>query len=245
MTHAAGIVTELYRYPVKSMAGERLDTVRLDDGRVRGDRTYALHHEDGKLGSGKNSRRFRRVEGLLNYRARYDGDTPVVTFPDGRDLRADAPGFDAALAAALGVPVRLSPEDGGASHGRPGRGRGSHLDAAPVHILTTASLRWLSAELPDAAIAVARFRPNIVVDLPGDTPIEDAWVGRRLRIGGAEVAVRKRVERCVMTTAAQGALPHDARVLKTLTARHDMTLGVYVDVRTPGHVSTGDPVELI
>lgn len=233
MTQATGIVTELYRYPVKSMAGERLDTVRLDDGRVRGDRTYALHHEDGKLGSGKNSRRFRRVDGLLDYHARYDGDTPVVTFPDGRDLRADDPGFDAALAGALGVPVRLSTET-----------EGSHLDAAPVHVLTTASLRWLAAELPDAAIAVARFRPNIVVDLPGDTPIEDAWLGRRLRIGGAEVSVRKRVERCVMTTAAQGALPHDARVLKTLTARHDMTLGVYVDVRTPGYVSAGDPVEL-
>lgn len=235
MTHAAGIVTELYRYPVKSMGGERLDAVRLDDGRVRGDRTYALHHEDGKLGSGKNSRRFRRVDNLLNYHARYDGDTPVVTFPDGRDLRGDAPGFDDALAGALGVPVRMSPEAGGVSH----------LDAAPVHILTTAALRWLSAELPDSVIAVARFRPNIVVDVHGDTPVEDDWVGRRLRVGGVELEVVQEVERCVMTTAAQGDLPHDARVLKTLTSRHDMTLGVYGAVRTPGDVRTGDPVELI
>lgn len=233
MTQAAGIVAELYRYPVKSMGGERLDRLRLDDGRVRGDRTYAVHHADGKLGSGKSSKRFRHTEGLLEFHARHDGDTTLVTFPDGRTLRAGDPATDAALAAEVGGSVRLATEDGV-----------SHLDAAPVHILTTASLRWLAAELPDAVLAVARFRPNIVIDLPGDTPVEDDWAGRRLRVGDVELAVSQHVVRCVMTTAAQGDLPHDARVLKTLTDRHDMTLGVYADVRTPGEVTAGDPVEL-
>lgn len=229
----AGTVTELYRYPVKSMGGERLASARLDRDRLRGDRTYAVHDADGKLGSGKATRRFRRIDGLLDFRARYDGDVPVLTFPGGRELRGDDPGMDAALAAELGLPVRLSTER---AH--------SHLDAAPVHILTTASLRWIAAQIPDVPLTVARFRPNIVIDVAGDEPVEDAWVGRRLRIGGVEATVTERVERCVMTNAAQPGLPHDNRVLKTLAARHDMTLGVYLDVRTPGVVAPGDPVEL-
>lgn len=232
-TGSAGTVTELYRYPVKSMGGERLTSARLDDDRLHGDRAYAVHAADGRLGSGKTSRRFRRMDGLLDFRAAYDGDAPVLTFPDGRVLRAGDPGMDAALAAELGLPVRLSTERG---H--------SHLDAAPVHVLTTASLRWIAAQLPDVPVAVARFRPNIVIDVDGDEPVEDAWIGRRLRIGGAELAVTGQVERCVMTNAAQPGLPHDNRVLKTLAARHDMMLGVYTDVLTTGVVTAGDPVEI-
>jgi len=229
----AGVVTELYRYPVKSMGGEPLRTARIDGARLRGDRAYALRTE-GKLGSGKNSHRFRRVGGLLDVRARYDGDVPVMTFPDGRTLRGDDPGVDAALTGALDAPVRLVPEDGAV-----------HVDVAPVHLVTTASLRWLSDHLPDARIAVPRFRPNIVVDVPGAEPAESAWVGRRLRIGGAELAVVEPTERCVMTTAAQGDLPHDARVLKTLADRSELMFGVYLDVVTPGDIATGDAVELV
>lgn len=229
----AGVVTELYRYPVKSMGGEPVGEARVERGRVRGDRAYAIHDTDGKLGSGKASRRFRRVDGLLDFHARYDGDVPIVTFPDGRVLRGDDPGVDAALATALDAPVRLGAEDGV-----------SHFDTAPVHLVTTASLRWLAEQLPDARIAVPRFRPNIVVDLPGAEPAETAWIGRRLRIGGAELSVVEPTERCVMTTAAQGDLPHDARVLKTLAARTEMMFGIYLDVLTPGTIALGDPVEL-
>lgn len=231
----AGTVAQLYRYPVKSMGGERLTSAAVDPDRLHGDRTYAVHDAEGKLGSGKATRRFRRIDGLLDFHARYDGDVPVLTFPDGRDLRGDDPSMDTALAAALGVPVTLATEDAY-----------THLDAAPVHILTTAALRWITERLPEVPIAVARFRPNIVVDVPGAEadPVEDAWVGRRLRIGDTEYAVTERVERCVMTNAAQPGLPYDNRVLKTLAARHDMMLGVYADVLTPGTVSAGDAVEL-
>lgn len=232
-TGSAATVTEIYRYPVKSMGGERLTSARLNGDRLRGDRAYAVHDPDGRLGSGKTTRRFRRMDGLLDFRAGYDGDVPVLTFPGGRALRADDPGVDAALTAELGLPVRLSTERGT-----------SHLDAAPVHVLTTASLRWIAAQLPDVPLTVARFRPNILVDVDGDEPVEDAWVGRRLRIGGVELTVTGQVERCVMANAAQPGLPHDNRVLKTLSARHDMMLGVYTDVRTPGVVTTGDTVEI-
>ena len=232
-TGNAGTVTELYLYPVKSMGGERLASARLDGDRLHGDRRYAVHHTDGRLGSGKTSRRFRRTDGLLDFHAGYDGDVPVLTFPGGRMLRADDPGMDAALAAELGLPVRLSTERAY-----------SHLDAAPIHVLTTASLRWIAARLPDVPLAVARFRPNIVVDIDGDEPVEDGWVGRRLRIGGVELAVTGQVERCVMTNAAQPGLPHDNRVLKTLAARHDMMLGVYTDVLSPGVISVDDAVEI-
>lgn len=233
MSHA-GTVAELYRYPVKSMGGERVASAAVDRDRLHGDRTYAVHDADGKLGSGKATRRFRRIDGLLDFHARYDGDVPVLTFPDGRDLRGDDPTMDTALAARLGLPCTLATEDAW-----------THLDAAPVHVITTSALRWISAQLPEVAIAVARFRPNMVVDVPGapDEPVEDAWVGRGLRVGRVEFAVTERVERCVMTNAAQPGLAYDNRVLKTLAARHDMMLGVYAEVRTPGVVAVGDAVE--
>jgi hypothetical protein len=55
----------------------------------------------------------------------------------------------------------------------------SHHDAAPLHLLTTASLGWLQRRLPASRIDGRRFRPNILLGVAGDQPVEDRWVGRR------------------------------------------------------------------
>jgi len=65
----SGIVRELWRYPVKSMRGERRERVWLDQRGVLGDRLYAVRDEAGKFGSGKTTRRFRRIDGLFRFRA--------------------------------------------------------------------------------------------------------------------------------------------------------------------------------
>src|SRR5687767_4332950 len=103
-------IAALWRYPVKSMLGERCEELLLDARGAAGDRLYAVVDGDGKLGSGKNSGRFRRLEGLFSFQAA--GIPPTVTFPDGRRMPATDPGVHAALSAALRAQVTLAEEKG-------------------------------------------------------------------------------------------------------------------------------------
>ncbi len=232
-----GRVAALWRYPVKSVAGERCYELDFDARGAHGDRGFALYGADGKIGSGKTTRRFRRMDGLLHYSASLDGRGPVITCPDGARLRAGEPAADAALSAALGEPISVQAEQ-----------RIPHFDVAPVHLLSTASLRWLAACLGDASAPdVRRFRPNIVLDVPAvaQRP-EDEWLGRTLLVGdGVRVDIVERAERCVMTTMSQHALDEDARVLRTLAQLTDACFGVYASVRSPGRVRVGDTIHLL
>jgi uncharacterized protein YcbX len=107
-------VAELWRFPVKSMQGERLDQVEIGTSGVLGDRSYALiDGDDGKVVSAKNPRKWAR---LLELTGRFvdepsgdDGAPPVeVVFPDGSTVRSGAPGTDDALSHFLGRPVHLT-----------------------------------------------------------------------------------------------------------------------------------------
>ncbi|MFE0176516.1 MOSC domain-containing protein [Streptomyces sp. NPDC059002] len=227
-------VVGLNSFPVKSMLGVAHERLGFDARGAVGDRLWALRFTDGKLASGKNNRRFRRVTGLLEHRAAYDADgTPVVTAPDGETLR---PG-DPRIPERFGEGAELAREDGA-----------SHQDLAAVSLVGTASLRGLGDLLGDAdPVDVRRLRKNIVVET--DEPwIEESWVGRELTIGGAGAAgplrlrVTQRVARCVMTTQAQTGLPADGRILKTLTAARGMCIGIYADIVTPAPLALGDTV---
>lgn len=229
-----GVVRALWRYPVKSMLGERCESLTLDPRGVVGDRVWAIRTREGKLGSGKTSRRFQRIEGLLAYRAVYEGEVPVITSPDGRRLRGDDPGVHSELSAAFGEPVTLAREDSV-----------SHLDAGPVHLLTTASLAWLAASLPDAALDERRFRPNVLVEVAGARPVENEWLGKDLRIADVRLSVRKPTGRCVMVTMAQSELPDDARVMRVIAEDAGSDFGIYADVTARGRLRVGDAVTLV
>ncbi|WP_106977082.1 MOSC domain-containing protein [Streptomyces sp. NRRL S-920] len=227
-------VVGLTSYPVKSMLGVDHERLAFDTRGAVGDRLWAVRHADGRLGSGKNSRRFRRVPGLMEYRAAYDDDgTPVVTAPDGTTLR---PG-DPRIPELLGEGAELARE-----------GEVGHQDAAGVSLVGTASLRALGELLGDAdPVDVRRLRKNIVVET--DEPwIEESWVGGEITFGATDAGdplrlrVDKRIKRCVMTTQAQLELPADSRVLKTLTADRDMCIGIYAEVVTPAPLALGATV---
>lgn len=228
-TKAAGHVTTLWRYPVKSMLGEKLGSLRLDARGVVGDRLWGVRTTDGKLGSGKTTRRFGHVDRLLELRSWYDGDTPCIALPSGEIARGDAANVDALLTEATGQRIWLVREAGV-----------SHLDSSPVHLLTTASLRWLENCVGDGAADARRFRPNIVLDAPGNVRVEDGWIGHTLRIGGAELRVTAKTVRCVMTTFSQEDLGPNADVLKTLARENEACLGVYADVVRVGDIRLGD-----
>ena len=224
------LVASLHRYPVKSLVGERLEAADIVDRGLRGDRLWAVVDEDGKLGSGKSSRRFRKMEGLLDLAASYDGDVPVITFPDGRSLRGEDRTIDDALSAHVGRPVTLARE-----------AEVSHFDDGPVHLVSTGSLRAVGQHLGEP-VDPRRFRPNLVVDTADlDGLVEDAWVGHRLQVGEVLLEVMAPMPRCVMVNLPQVGL--DAtRVLDAVGEINDANLGVLATVVTPGRVRVGDPV---
>ncbi|HZM35585.1 MAG TPA: MOSC domain-containing protein [Burkholderiales bacterium] len=222
-------VAALWRYPVKSMLGEPCREVELDARGVKGDRVFAVRDRDAKLGSGKDTRRFRSIEGLFSLSARWDGEWPEIAFPNGRRLRGDDPGIDQALSAALGVAVTLARESDV-----------PHFDSDPIHVVTTASLDWLRVRLPGSRIDERRFRPNIVLDAPGEGQPELSWTGRTLRVGEATLRITSSTERCRMTTLAQADLPADPLVLRAIAQDADVRFGVYAETITPGRIAVGD-----
>ncbi|MFF5077959.1 MOSC domain-containing protein [Actinoplanes sp. NPDC000266] len=219
-------VTEIRRYPVKSMLGELVPSSPVGPRGLDGDRLWAVRDTDGKFGSGKNTRRFRRMEGLFRFRSYVSQGAPTVELPDGRRFAADDPAGHRAISEALGRPVTLTPE-----------AAVKHHDEGPVSLLTTASLR-LVANLTGNPAEALRFRANLLIDSPA---LEDDWPGRRLRVGPATVLrVIRPLTRCVMIDMAQENAPDRNDLLKALAAHHDMTLGVVAEVVTPGPVCAGD-----
>jgi uncharacterized protein len=209
----------------------------VDARGILGDRLYAVRDTDGKLGSGKNTRRFRRMDGLLDFHATYLSDlTPEITLPDGRTVRGDEEHVHWAIAKGLDRPgVTLAKED-----------VISHFDEQPLHIVTSAGLTWLSDLVPHTDIDPRRVRPNLVIKVSETSGRpEDTWIGRQLHIGThLVITVVGRAERCGMVNAAQEELPHSADILRAVTESADMFFGVHAQVRMPGRIRVGDDVLL-
>ncbi|SEG99998.1 hypothetical protein SAMN05444920_114274 [Nonomuraea solani] len=227
-----GQVVELARYPVKSLGGERLTSARITAAGVAGDRSWAVYTEDGGIGSGKTTRRFRRIDGLLALRAHLDdGEVPLVVLPDGREHRADDPAAGQTLSTLLGRPLRLRRQTSIPHH-----------DESPIHLITTAAVRKLEGLLGEP-VDIARFRANIVLEVEGDDFIEDAWQGRHLTIGDqVELCIGPGMPRCVMVGLPQpcAGLGSDTRLLKLLGRVHQVRFGLQASVVRGGTVQRGD-----
>lgn len=263
-----GSVASCWRYPVKSMQGLEVRSVDIGAGGVVGDRSFALVDvASGKLMSAK------RYSSLLQARA----DDEVIRTPDGDETRVDSPDVDRVLSDWLGREVKLTsatgtsglsyemtfdPPDDSSEYFDIPVPEGTFLDLAALHIVATATLDGCRAARPDLDWDVRRFRPNLLLDVPGEPFVEDEWVGRELRIGDRMVcAIRQPTVRCAMPLRAQPATTSDddrrierpplERRPELFAAMNELRpelpnhLGVYVDVVTPGRVSVGDPVELL
>jgi uncharacterized protein len=240
------VIEQIWRYPVKSLRGERLGVTRVDERSTVGDRLWAIRDTvSGKLGSGKNTRLFRRFPGppLLELSAHYavepegdDIEPPTVVGADGRQYSVLDGSADLFIQRYTGVPtlhvVRESDID--------------HFDDGPVSLIGTATMRWVEEMLPGTPIDARRFRPNFVVRT-AEPFEEEAWIGRTLRIGapnGVTLAVRLRHTRCLMVSTEQADLPQAPEVLKLMGSRddHPLKLAVAATVVRPGTVTVGDRV---
>ena len=223
------VVREIRRFPVKAMGGEALSSVDLDGRGLVGDRAYAVVVGDGKLASGKHTRRFRRRDEVFDFASRTTPDGVRVTGRGGEWPVPDDD-LDRVLSEAMGDPVRVLPET-----------RTPYFDVTSVSLIGTASLDWCREHLHVDADR-RRLRPNLVVDT--DEPfVEETWAGE-VAIGGVRLRPVGRVERCRMVDIAQEGLPRQGGWLKALTEARQMNLAVYLEVEQPGSLAVGDQVRV-
>ena len=227
-----GRLAGVWRYPVKSMAGENLDSVEVSWHGLAGDRRWAFIRA-GQERSGFPWLTMRQLPELAHYRPRFaepdrpDTSLTLVRTPSGSELEVACP----ELAAELGPGVRVIRQHRGV------------FDTMPLSLLTTQTVAGLG-RLVGTDLAVERFRPNLLVDAPGRDFPEDAWVGRVLRIGGLRMRVDKPDMRCVMITIDPVTLVRNPAVLRAVAQERDTRLGVYGSTMEPGRVAVGDPVEI-
>jgi len=226
-----GKVESLWRYPVKSLIGESLDSFDVDGRGVSGDRFYAISNSDGKFGSGKNSRRFRGIDGLFSMSAETTESGISITFSDGIVMSSSNPSINSMLSQTLGQSVTLTKES-----------EISHFDDGAIHILTTASLCLLHEKLPRSGVEPRRFRPNIVI---ASQLHDQELLGKVINIGAVSLEVTHKTERCRMITIEQPGLERRSEILKTVSQGFGLDFGVYAKVLSVGAVSVGDKVEFV
>lgn len=264
-----GRIAKIWRYPVKSMGGEEIREAAFSSRGLVGDRDYALlDAETGKVVTAKNPRHW---PNLLDYSATFAAnvtpDSPgvaTIVSPSGESIDAGAPDASARLSRALGRPVRFvrGDVDGATAEGFGADDAdetaligpfefplplGTFFDCASVHALTTATLAALARDHQGgASFDVRRFRPNLLIESSSSDPgfVEDAWIGRRLKIAEVTLRIDMPCPRCIMTTLPQRELAADRSILRTAVKENFGNVGVYAAVETPGTVRPGDVVRL-
>ncbi|HEY6491731.1 MAG TPA: MOSC N-terminal beta barrel domain-containing protein [Trebonia sp.] len=262
-------VAVLRRYPVKSMLGEDLKRVRVTASGLEGDRVVAvIDRQTGDVATAKHPKLWR---GLLAFAAQWNDGSPRITLPDGTSVSV-ADSADGQLLTELlhrrvclstvrperATVARPAPEDV-IEHGVDADvpyekleiGQGSpgstFVDFAPVHVITSATLAHVGAEM-------IRYRPNLVLDTPGGRAFaENDWTGHEISIGQVLLRVILPTPRCAVPTLAHGALPRRPDAVRTLLEENRIPLpgfgprpclGAYAQVVNGGTVSVGDRATL-
>ena len=264
-------IAELWRYPVKSMGGERVESLELRVSAAVGDRRWAVRNtETGKIASAKRPRPYGQ---LLEWNASTDADGRViVAAPEGREFAAGSGELDAALTEALGEPVQVVEVEEGReeTYGSewpeiPGTvlsdmeidlpvaaltEKTSFVDASAVHIIANQSMTHLASLLDGVKLGVRRFRPNIVLDAHDDTGSGEfadlAWKDLDVKIGDAGLRIADATPRCVMTTLAQPGYDQAKSVLQVLaaTARKESDFGAFACFGTNAEVTAAGTIHV-
>ena len=236
-----GKVAGLWRWPVKSMAGESVGSLRVDWRGAGGDRTHALWFEH------KGSLRpltAREAPGLLRWRASYPdvpGDAlapaappcPVLVAPDGGRFTWGDHDLAAALAADLGRPILTRRDNAGQQD----------LERS-VLVTTRASHVALEAEL-EAPVDLRRFRTNLHLELDAPAWVEEGWEGGSLAFdGGVTLRLLHPCRRCVIPTRDPDDVSRWPGLLKHLNAAHGTRFGINSRVETAGSIAVGERVAL-
>jgi MOSC domain-containing protein len=209
-------VLELWRYPVKSLRGERLGSVELGTDGIPGDRLVQVYASDGHVITARNHPRLLGLSGVLG-----PGGEPLVDGVPWSDRRSLS-----AVRTATWSGARLVRNDGL-----------DRFDQFPISLATDGAVTALGADH-------RRLRPNIVVG-GVDGLAEREWPGRRLRVGRAVLEAVKLRARCVVTTFDPDTLEADPSVLRRIVDEFDDVITLDCTVVERGLVAAGDEVELL
>ncbi|AZO27099.1 MULTISPECIES: MOSC domain-containing protein [Mesorhizobium] len=240
---ALGTVSQLWRYPASSLAGERLDAISVGRETIDGDRMFGLVDAgDNEIARPDRDAKWHKVPRI---RTRLSSDRDLeVAVPGGDWLSAPGAECDRAVSAYLGFTASIRPF--GQENAPPayvGPLTQARYRKAPIHLLTTASLARLKALHPEGVPDPRRFRPNIVVDMDpveGSFP-ETEWIGRKLAVGDLLLTVSEPCRRCGFTIIAQDGFDNDPGILRNLVRYNAHNIGVYCTVDRPARVETGAP----
>jgi len=291
-------IATLYRYPIKSMGGEELQSAQVLQSGIVGDRRFAiLDVTTGKIASAKNPKKW---ASLLRFSAKYVAEPTAskplpavyIKFPDRTVRRSDSAGINDHLSRALGQHVRLivnSPPNAsselmwrvvkeqeatdwtrqrtvGVKDGQDVvvfalaervpriEGQDSFQDWAPLHLITTSTLRKLEDLTPGVKFDHRRYRPNILLEATGSGFVEQSWDGKSLWLGKVGMYVLAPTPRCVMSTLGHGGLPADRRTLRAITRYNSLELqqlpgkwgcaGIYLSPFTAGRIDVDCSVSI-
>lgn len=258
-----GHVESLWRYPVKSMAGEKLQDAFIAFSGLYGDRLYAFHHPAAPAGfpflTGRD------LAEMLLYRPRFrypgkaqrplnlgeaeslaPGLTPVYHPPGDLVVDVGTPAGDVLAIDDPALHDRLRVGSRGPDQLTLLRSDRAMTDCRPVSLISMQTLGALASET-GMTLDRRRFRANIYVDL-GAAPgfAEDAFVGRSVRIGAkAVISLLERDPRCKMITLDPDTAQASPEVLRTVARAHDGKAGVYGAVLVEGTIRPGDEITIL
>ena len=208
-------VEQLWRYPVKTLAGERIETAELTANGIPGDRIVHVRGPEG-VRTSRRQHRLLGLHGTLDPSGRPLVDGHPWDSREALDLVRDAAGDDAELAAFDGL---------------------ARFDILPLLVATDGAVAEFGRD-------VRRLRPNIVIG-GVEGLAERGWAGAELHLGDAVIWLDSLRARCPMTTVDPDTLERDPEVLKDIGRRFRGRIALNADVLRPGTVNVGDAVELV
>ena len=209
-------VSEIWRYPVKSMAGEPLDEVFAWRLGLEGDRVVDVENADGRTVTARTHPRLLGHKGLLD-----SSGEPLV---DGRAWSAASVRED--VGRIVGPGARLVRDESS-----------DRFDILPLLVATDGAIKAFGYD-------GRRLRPNLVVSGVRGLA-ERTWPGRCLRIAEVVIGLENLRGRCVMTTFDPDTLEQDCEVLNSIVRRFAGTLALNAEVLREGTIRRGDEVELL
>jgi uncharacterized protein len=257
-----GTVESLWRYPVKSMRGQELESAFAGFAGIYGDRIYAFH--DAAARASFPYLTAREKEQMLLYQPRFR-DAEKASKPDHQHQAEAPPPGSTPLDASGEVMVDVQTPAGGSfaiddpeltqslceglherHHLRLLRSQRALTDCRPVSLISTQTAQQIGKDI-SAIVDKRRFRANIYLDLSSRQGFgEDQLVGRSVRIGAkAVLAVLERDPRCKMITLDPDTAEPNPEIMRRVARSYDGKAGVYAAVTAEGTVCAGDEVCLL
>jgi uncharacterized protein YcbX len=209
-------LSEIWRYPIKSMGGEQIPSVSLGAEGIPGDRLIQVQDRRGRTVTSRSH------PGLLLHRGTLGADgEPRV---DDRPWQATAVARDVESAAGSGG--RLAREEGL-----------DRFDVLPLLVATDGALAALGYDR-------RRFRPNLILGGVPEFA-ERGWEGKTLAIGEALIRIATLRQRCIMVTFDPDTASQDVEVLLRIHRELGGTFALDAEVIRPGRIRVGDPAEIL